>query len=376
MLLRACAVLGLALCAALPLRAQDAAADERAVAAALHAAADSLVARVQPDGRFRYRIDGRGRERAGYNVVRHAGTLWALQDYHRRHPQAALREALERASRWLASCCLAPPPRWPLLAIWSVPEGEPAEAKLGAAGLALAAWNGMAAQGLAHPGEAQLTALARFIVYLQKPDGSFYSKHRDGRRDDRWTSLYYPGEAALGLLAQHARRPDPLWRESALLTLDHLARTRAASGDYPSDHWALIASAELARLEGAAPAALLAHARAVAQTMLAAQGVRGDFGHQRRGAPAATRLEGLLAARALLPADDPLQAVLDAGLRRGVHFLLQLPRARGTLRGALPRAARDSPDPRRDELRIDDTQHALSVWLGWCAAQKWSCTRP
>lgn len=364
---RATFALLLALVAA-PTRADE----ERAHAAAVHAAADSLLARIGPQGRFVYRLDARGRARAGYNVVRHAGALWALQHYHRLHPQATSSDALERSSRWLAECCLRPLPRWPMQALWSVPEGDPQEAKLGGAGLALAAWNGMAEQGLARPDDAALESLARFIVYLQRDDGSFHSKFRDGKRDASWVSLYYPGEAALGLLAQHRRAPDPLWFDAAARALEFLATSRAQTGAYLPDHWALIASADLARLEGAARATLVEHAARTAELMLSVQSPRGDFGHERRTAPAATRLEGLHAARELLGAEHPLRDRIDDALARGNAFLRDTQHASG----AVPRGADDSIDPRRDELRIDDTQHALSVWMNRCATQKWSCTRP
>lgn len=349
---------------------------ERALAQALHGAAASLTRRIGADGRFRYRIDASGRDHAGYNVVRHAGALWILQDYHRRHPHPQLARDLDRASRWLEQCCLRELPRWPLTALWSVPEGAPDEAKLGAAGLALAAWNGMAAQGLAHPPAPDMQRLARFIVYLQKPDGGFHSKHRDGQRDDRWVSLYYPGEAALGLLAQYRRDRDPLWLDAAAMALEYLAATRAKSGAYVSDHWALIASAELASLEQHARPSLQVHARAVVALLLPAQTAAGDFGHQLRTAPSATRLEALAAAHQLLPPSDPLRGKISLALMRGSQFLRTLQRQQEPLRGAMPRAAAMSPDRRRDELRIDDTQHALAVWLEECERQKYACTRP
>lgn len=350
--------------------------EERSLAVALHAAADSLFERVDDTGRFRYRIDRRGRERGGYNIVRHAGALWVMQDYYRRYPDPVRAETLNRASLWLEHCCLGEGADTGLTALWSKPEGHPDEAKLGAAGLALAAWNGMAREGLAHPAPQRLDALAEFILYLQKPDGSFHSKFRRGRREDHWVSLYYPGEAALGLLAQHHRDTHPLWHAHALTALQFLARSRASSGEYLSDHWALIATAELARIERRARPELVEHTAAVTRLVLAEQTQEGAFGHELRTAPTATRLELLAAARTVLPNTDPLGALIDEALTRGNRFLLRTPRNHAPLRGAVPRAAAESSDARRDELRIDDTQHALAVWLAECTRQKYSCARP
>lgn len=345
-------------------------------AAQVHAAADSLIARIEPDGQFRYRLDAHGRPLPGYNVLRHAGALWALQQVHAGAPEPERAEALNRASQWLEACCLAPLEQWPFEALWSVPEGRPREAKLGGAGLALAAWNGMAEQGLAHPPASRLRRLAQFIVYLQRPDGSFHSKFREGQRRGRWVSLYYPGEAALGLLAQYRRDPNPLWRDAAIEALTYLARTRAASGDYPIDHWALIASAALARLDGSLDPLLDTHARRIVERILAAQTAEGHFSERQRAAPTATRLEALAAVRQFTADGTTAASRLDTALRHGAAFLVALQINQGPYAGAVQRAHEKAPDPRRGELRIDDTQHVLSVWWGLCSAQKYSCTRP
>ena len=56
----------------------------------------------------------------------------------------------------------------------------------------------------------QLQALGRFIIFLQKADGSFYSKYgANGKPVEDWQSLYYPGEAALGLIALYEIDPSP-----------------------------------------------------------------------------------------------------------------------------------------------------------------------
>lgn len=337
--------------------------------------AASLTQRVTAEGRFRYRLDGDGLALKGYNVVRHAGTLWALEQLHREHPEAVARGPLERASRGLMDCCLAPLPKWPFEAIWSVPEGEPDEAKLGAAGLALAAWSGLSAQGLQAPPPERLRALARFIVYLQKPDGRFHSKFQTGARRDRWVSLYYPGEAALGLLTYAAIDADPLWEASARRALHVLAAPRVASGSAPPDHWAVIATAALPLPEPL----LLAQVRLILTGMLAEQRADGHFGPSGRSAPTATRLEAIAAGRRLLPMDDPLQPRLRAAFDAGVAALLPRVRSEAPWQGAVIRGGNAPSEARFHELRIDDTQHALSVWqaaVAIAAPQKNTCTRP
>jgi len=336
--------------------------------AAARDAAGWLTSRIRDDGRFRYRSDSAGRPLPGYNTVRHAGSLWALSAQAEADPAsaAALREPATRASRFLEHCCLRPlPGRADRLALWSSAEGDPLEAKLGAAGLALAAWSDRRRRGEPAPTLDELRALAAFIVDQQQPDGRFIAKYIVDAPDDRWQSLYYPGEAALGLLALARVDDDPRWRAAAARALLHLAKTRIDSGDWPPDHWALIATAELLRQPFEKSAPLLRQVREVAERLLAAQATDGSFDPLRRSAPAATRLEALLAADQVLGADDPaLRQRLREAIDRGSQFLLAIRRLDGAQRGAVPRAAIDSADPRADELRIDDTQHALSVWLG------------
>jgi hypothetical protein len=41
----------------------------------------------------------------------------------------------------------------------------------------------------------QLQSLGRFLLFLQKEDGSFASKYSIASGAEDWESLYYPGEA-------------------------------------------------------------------------------------------------------------------------------------------------------------------------------------
>lgn len=119
------------------------------------------------------------------------------------------------------------------------------------------------------------------------------------------------------------------------------------------------------------------HAEVIASQRVAAQHADGHFGHDLRSAPTATRLEALAAWLRLQPPEARPALPAWAALERGAAFLIEVQSQtrRGPLPGAVPRAHVRSADARRDELRIDDTQHALSVWLAWCRLQSASCTR-
>lgn len=353
------------------------------LAHAIDTAAGFLADSVTPSGKMTYRQYADGRSLPDkYNLLRHAGALYALGSVE---DPAAHGPALLRAARWLHACCVQPVPGFEAIAApwWPPVRGDPRclEAKLGGAGLTLIAL--LEANRLAPatiPAQ-DLRRLARFVVYMQRPDGSFFSKYRpcDGGRDDRWTSLYYPGEAALALVRYARVDGAPLWHEAAVAALDYLARARAGQRAVPADHWALIATAALFELEtpldATRRARLLAHvaqvAEAIAKTTRVTAGddpAHGSFGRGGRIAPTATRLEALLAARRLLSREassTPVLARLDPILTQGVAFLLRAQRRAPPARGALPRAI--TSGTRSGELRIDYTQHALSVLLGYRA---------
>ena len=227
---------------------------------------------------------------------------------------------------------------------------------------------------------------------MQRSDGSFVSKYVPSRGgpDPTWVSLYYPGEAALGLVMLFERDPDPRWLRAAIDALRYLARLRETQAKPPADHWALIATARLLRqplpaLEAAAPPALpwtvrqgqglrdllVAHTERVVDAMLAEQHdlnglpcLDGGFNAEGRIAPSATRLEGLLAALDFL-AQGPRRAAAEQAVSRGLAFLAAGQIEQGAWRGGFPRVspACRSLSPRANEIRIDYVQHALSALL-------------
>ncbi|MBN1588853.1 MAG: hypothetical protein JW888_05005, partial [Pirellulales bacterium] len=219
---------------------------------AIRDASGYLVRQCNERGRFVYRVnlDPEVPVRPAYNIVRHAGTIYALAASQRRSPGNEKLEALRRAVGFMRREAIGTLPGQPdMLAVWSRPEINGIEAsvdaKLGGTGLGLVA---LLSVEQIEPGTIsleELRALGRFLVFMQKADGSFYSKFDLARRgrDDRWTSLYYPGEAALGLLMLYEKDPQPIWLETAARAIAYLARMRQGAKAVEPDHWALLATA-------------------------------------------------------------------------------------------------------------------------------------
>lgn len=364
-----------------------------AVRRAMNRSAGYLARRVDEDGTFEYRtnMDPSIEVAERYNILRHAGTLYAMATYYLLRPDDDMLSAIERAGRYLRDECIHPiPGRDDMLAVWSEPDvnqsGHPRRAKLGGTGLGLLA---LLSIGKIRPGFTPLSdlqALGQFIVFMQKNDGSFYSKYIPsmGGRWDEWQSLYYPGEAALGLLMLYERDPSNVWIESAAEALAYLARSRNNSTDIPADHWALLATEKMLSLENSdelpvSKELLINHAIQISAAMLKDQvedperpEYDGGFSEDGRTTPTATHLEGLQAALNVLPPDHAVRKQINAAVASGLSFLLRAQITEGEFIGGFPRTAAkiDHDIPDRDtvnrgvtEIRIDYVQHALSAMI-------------
>jgi hypothetical protein len=373
----------------------------RALDQRLHAAAAYLHAQIGASGQMVYRRDAISGEplRERYNLLRHAGSVLALAEYHTLFvPDAGQRQAIDRALDFVRRCCLAPSqPGADDLAVWSPPEVERgrrtyALAKLGGAGLTLAAlaqWRRVHPDGVTL---AEMQALGRFILSMQGNDGRFRSLHarEQGQHDPRWESLYYPGEAALGLVLLFEHDRDPRWLEAAIDALQSLARQRETLSDPPPDHWALMATGRLWRqdpvaLEAAVPDGfswgpadgrrtaiaplLMDHGLSVIRVMLGEQSrspslacARGSFTGDGRTTPTATRLEGLLGLLPVVP-EGELRRAMGRSIDTGLAFVLAAQRLDGAVTGGFSRVTPSCPsdDARAHEVRIDYVQHALSA---------------
>src|SRR6185369_9379685 len=84
------------------------------------------------------------------------------------------------------------------------------KAKLGANGLALVALTKLLELDPKSNAHAQARRLANLILMLQRKDGSFHTRYRLRPNDPPGiASLYYPGEAILGLVRLYGLTRDP-----------------------------------------------------------------------------------------------------------------------------------------------------------------------
>ncbi len=350
---------------------------------AINLAADYLERACDVSGRFAYRVDtNSGRLSSQYNVVRHAGAIYELGMFDTFHPDQEAVSAMMRAAAFLRTNYIGPDERSNTLVVWSKPLPTKSDADLGAAGLGLVALaSDEQAQPKTMPLE-QLRALGRFVIFLEKSDGSFASKYRaDTGPVGDWQSLYYPGEAALGLIALYELDHSNEWLAAAGEALSYLAISREGTRDLPPDHWALIATAKFLPYYDRIPcrasrAQLMAHAIRISRSFLREQitnapdaRLDGGFEPTGRTTPTATRLEGLLATLEFLPPSEAdLRTQIEVAVQNGIAFLLRAQISSGPYAGGMPQTVLDaSSNPQNEEhgsdVRIDYVQHALSAWL-------------
>lgn len=346
-----------------------------------------LINANEPSGQFVYRVNPRrwGQTKKRYNVLRHAGAMYALAQAYQRQPNDDVRTVLIAASQFLKSRCMAPlPGRDDMLGIWSLQQvtyaNEPSQIKLGGAGLGLVA---LISVEKIIPGTTSLTdlrKLGQFLLYMQKPDGSFYSKFipSEGGKSDLWTSLYYPGEAALGLLMLNELNPSRRWLVAATKALAYLIKHRDIT---TTDQWSLITGAKLLSLKSY-PTEILSRKLIIQHTVRVCESILqeqilyaddhkyiGGYCINGRTTPTATRVEGLFAAFSIIGYKDAvLRNTIKSSIQAAMNFLLREQITKGKYSGGIPRAVgRLSSNKvfnrRIREIRIDYVQHALSAMV-------------
>jgi len=354
---------------------------------AIHLAANYLLKVCDENGKFTYRINlnPKVRVKPSYNMVRHAGVMYALAMYEQEYPNAKTRETLVRAAQFLKKTIAPLAGKEDLLAVWSDPKviggKAPVQAKLGGTALGLVA---LASLEQIKPGTTSidyLRKMANFIVFMQKDDGGFYSKYIPSRGgvNKKWVSLYYPGEATLGLSLLYKLDPNPVWMKTATNALAYLARLRANKTTVEADHWALLATAKWMPLHDKSflKPVIWQHAIQIVESMLLTRAKfpknsmkHGGFIRDGRTTPTATRLEGLLAAMTILAPEEPLlQRCITYAVTHGLSFLLRAQVHSGEHKGAMPQAIpanssrNNLSNKKATEVRIDYVQHALSAML-------------
>ena len=228
----------------------------RALREAALAGGRFLVAHLSPTGRYIYEHDlGTGQQTDpvrsnNYSMPRHAGTTYFLAELYRITKEEWLREPIERAFAHLAELLTAGKCGSTLpdgTAIDCVLDRNEAVAQLGSTALTVVAL----AEYQRATGDARYlpiaTKLAAFLLFMQRPDGSFRHLYdpKTQKPDETAELLYYSGEASLALARMHVVTKDPAYARAAERGLDWLVHWYdflMGGFFYGEEHWTCIAA--------------------------------------------------------------------------------------------------------------------------------------
>jgi hypothetical protein len=327
------------------------------------------------NGMFDYNYDAKtNRSDDDYNLLRHAGTCYSLIQLYQSTGDIRFIHAAQIGMEALLSFSDVPLDEHSHIDFETI-VSEGREAKLGGAALALLA----TVQYQVATGDSRWLMcgkkLANFLLFQQKPSGEFLSKYYYEESDEKFESMYYPGESILALTRLYKLDRNPIWLDAAMRGANWLILVRDGgkkTQDLPHDHWLLIALNELQEITSSK--LYTRQSLRIGEAILMNLNTTstnpdwiGSFYDPPRSTPTATRSEGLvgiwhLTSRNKLPNSRYLEA-----LKLMAQFQLRcqidqkeaslLPRPDLAL-GGFRRGLTDS------EVRIDYVQHNISSLLG------------
>ncbi len=312
-------------------------------------AAQDLIQQINDDGSFVYKRDRQGQTvDVKYNMLRHCGTIWALNSCIRHYDMTHWQPALDRAIGFLirntVNCESSEVPGGFTLML------DEKQAKLGGNALAILALLNVAAPD--HAFIAKLNAGLQF--FFEKPDYAIrFSKFNPYNGEvSPFNSEYYPGEAALALSA--------LQQQVSALALIRHTRDNRDKEKVLQDHWMLQA---LGSVYFADSASDLVVTKAIRQELLLyAENIylqmREEPYYVGKCTPTACRIEGLV---------PYLKMLRHAGLTQDylrvydfTDSLVQDLTNYQVLTGPAAGAFFETKS-----TRIDYSQHAISALLGF-----------
>lgn len=335
---------------------------------------------ILEDGRFQYRknIDSSiTYDNNIYNSLRHAGTLYSMYVYEKLGLVKKYYEDRVKSSKYFIDRYIKKLGQ-NKYAVISIPEEERIKfpiAKSGSAGVALCALS-----NLYPDGEIDLKilqGLGEFILSMQDEEGDIYAFYdlKTKTIDKEAQAVFYPGEAAAGLMYLYEVDPQQKWLDSAKKTLSYIAKTRKKLDfEIPFDHWSVLAIEKLfeKNLVTQEERSLYeSYAEQMAIPLLSNQITNtnnsycGAFKDNIMPCILGTYMEGL-ASIYFCTSSDALKKIIHKSLSIGCMFLSKVQVKTGEQAGGLPNSAnwvKAGVTPNASVIRIDNVQHVVTGWL-------------
>jgi hypothetical protein len=342
---------------------------------------------ILEDGRFVYRnnVDTEIKyDNTVYNSLRHAGVLYSMYMYEKLGLETKYKEERIKSCKYFIGKYIKKLGKNKYIVL-SFPKEEQIKipiAKSGAAGVALCALANLYPEKLIDL--EILRGLGEFILALQKEDGNIYTYYDIKAKsiNKEAEALYYPAEAAAGLMYLYEVDPQKKWLQAAKKIVLYLAKTRKPMAfDIPFDHWSVLVVEKLFEKNLVTPeerVALRDYAEQMAIPTLSNQitnknnSYYGAFKDNIRPCSLGTVMEGL-ASIYYCTDSESLQQIILKSLSIGNMFLNRVQVKTGEHAGGLPNSANwvlSGVTPNASVIRIDNVQHVVLGWLKYQAVLK------
>lgn len=340
-------------------------------------AGNYLINAVKKNGQFRYCYRPKhDKVMPGYNILRHAGTIYAMLDLYEITKEKWLLEKCQLALQYLLQqiheqnnsaaimCCVV----------------EKNSVKLGGNALAILALANY--MRVTHDEQYLQTMrkLAEWICYSQTDSGKFQiNKQRFSTgKVVPFDSEYYPGEAIFALIRLYQLDPNSKWLNAAENGAKYLIEHRDAQATLEQqihDHWLLYGLSELYQIHPNKN--YIIHASKIANAIILKQHKhpanpdwQGGFYEPPRSTPTAVRTEGLAAIYPMIKAhgDSVLAKSIYQCMKSAIQFQLRtqfLPESAMNFSGSKSIIGAFHRDLTSAEIRIDYVQHNISALLGF-----------
>ena len=335
---------------------------------------------ILENGRFCYRQNVNSEisyDNTIYNSLRHAGTLYSMYLYEIMGLETKFHDNRILASKYFIDRYLKKLDDDKYVVV-SYPEEEEIKftiAKSGAAGVGLCALC-----SLYEEKEIELSVLrgiGEFILSMKNEEGNVYAYYNLETKeiDKEAEAIFYPAEAAAGLMALYEIDPQQKWLDAIKQIIMYLVSTRKTMDlNIPFDHWSVLVIEKLLNKKLVTPdeaSGMRAYAEQMAIPALSNQitnsrnSYYGAFKDNIRPCSLGTIMEGL-ASIYFCSENEQLKVIIFKALAIGCHFLARVQVKTGTMAGGLPNSAnwvKPGVTPNASIIRIDNVQHVVSGWL-------------
>ena len=335
---------------------------------------------ILEDGRFCYRqnVDPEVTyDNTIYNSLRHAGTLYAMYLYETMGLETKFHDNRILASKYFIDRYLKKIDDDKYVVV-SYPEEEEIKftiAKTGACGVGLCALCNLYEEKIIEL--SVLRGIAEFILSMITEDGNVYAYYNLDKKeiDKEAEAIFYPAEAAAGLMCLYEIDPQQKWLDAVKKIIMYIVTTRKTMDlNIPFDHWSVLVIEKLLTRKLVTPDEanqMRSYAEQMSIPALSNQitnsrnSYYGAFKDNIRPCSLGTIMEGL-GAIYMCSENEQLKAIIFKALAIGCHFLARVQVKTGVMAGGLPNSAnwvKPGVTPNASIIRIDNVQHVVMGWL-------------